>query len=183
MRQREFVEGSPFFIIKINSQNDKSTYATKCNRTAIPAFSSSRMRYHLLFFALSEPKFLKFLLIISTLLREGSCSPGYLSDLLSEMVKVIDGLAQGCQAKFWKMRIELDGEYFYLQDFVDDQVLIATCRFHIQYIQRKLTGTYEKWGLNINIDSPSPLENQKNIEFKGKMIGNVKEYKYLLGSS
>lgn len=49
------------------------------------------------------------------------------------------------------MGTEVD-EYLNKLLFADDQVLIGADRYYIKYMLRKVTGTYDKWGIRINFD-------------------------------
>lgn len=119
----------------------------------------------------------------------------------SEPFQTTKGLKQGCclsptlfkiyaqQAlnnwtrKCSKMGVEI-GEYcLYTLLFADDQVVIASDQEDVEYMTRKLTEEYSKWGLNMNLGKTEFLEVGGNLTTdlqlgSGKVRG-VKEYKYL----
>ena len=71
----------------------------------------------------------------------------------------------------------------YTLQFADDQVVLAEDKEDLEYMTRKLKETYEKWGLNINLNktkyfciggTPNNLKLDKDNE-----IEFCQEYKYL----
>jgi hypothetical protein len=50
------------------------------------------------------------------------------------------------------MRIPLDTITLYTIHFADDQVVLAGDKEDLEYMTRKLRGTYEKWGFDMNLN-------------------------------
>lgn len=85
-------------------------------------------------------------------------------------------------AKCRTMRIHVRYKFLHTLLFSDDQVVIATDEDDINYVIRKLTETYEKWGLIINFDMTKYLaigENIEPLDINGNRIDECRAYKYL----
>ncbi|KAF2886445.1 hypothetical protein ILUMI_19728, partial [Ignelater luminosus] len=65
--------------------------------------------------------------------------------------------------------------------FVDDQVLIANDKNNADYMFRKVSTEYEKWGLKINMDKTEYLRigDQEDPKLEIRHIKETKEFKYL----
>ena len=50
------------------------------------------------------------------------------------------------------MRIPLENTTLYTLQFADDQVVLVGDKEDLEYMTRKLKGTYEKWGLDMNLN-------------------------------
>jgi len=50
------------------------------------------------------------------------------------------------------MRITLENITLYTLQFADDQVVLARDKDDLQYMTRQLKETYEKWGLDLNLN-------------------------------
>lgn len=80
------------------------------------------------------------------------------------------------------MGINIDDETLHTLLFADDQIIIAEDEDDINYTMRKLTETYEKWGLKINFDKTKYIVvggNGRDLHIDGKVIKACREYKYL----
>jgi len=118
----------------------------------------------------------------------------------SDPFPVTKGLRQGCSLsptlfkiyiqealKNWRkkcagMGIQLGNHCLTNLFFADDQVVVANENEDIDYMIRKLTEEYEKWGLTINLTKTEYLkikEDQNDHQLSVKEIRNCEEYKYL----
>jgi hypothetical protein len=114
--------------------------------------------------------------IITKGLRQGCC----LSPTLFKIY--IDKVLQEWQVKCRSMGVDVNGEYLYSLLFADDQVVIALDEDDSNYMMRKLTETYEKWGLKINFDKTKYLViggEGKDMDVNGKTVKVCREFKYL----
>ena len=86
------------------------------------------------------------------------------------------------------MGIKIEERFLHTLLFADDQVVIAGDEFDTQYLMRKLTETFEKWGLKINYDKTKYLvaggdavagKDVKDLVVDNKIIKGCEEVKYL----
>jgi len=79
--------------------------------------------------------------------------------------------------------IPLENTTLYTLQFSDDQVVLAGDKEDLEYITRKLKETYEKWGLDMNLNKTKYLcigETHSNLKLdKNSEIESCQEYKYL----
>ena len=79
--------------------------------------------------------------------------------------------------------IPLENTTLYTLQFSDDQVVLAGDKEDLEYITRKLKETYEKWGLDMNLNKTKYLcigETHSNLKLdKDSEIESCQEYKYL----
>jgi len=50
------------------------------------------------------------------------------------------------------MGIPLENTTLYTLQFADDQVVLAGDKLDVEYMRRKLKETYDKWGLDMNLN-------------------------------
>ena len=71
----------------------------------------------------------------------------------------------------------------YTLQFADDQGVVAGDKGDLEYMTRKLKETYEKWGLDVNLNKTKYLfteETHSNLKLdKDSEIEFCQEYKYL----
>jgi len=81
------------------------------------------------------------------------------------------------------MGIPLENTSLYTLQFADDQVVLAGDKEHLEYMMRKLKETYEKWGLDMNLNKTKYLrigEMHSNLKLdKDIEIEFCQKYKYL----
>jgi hypothetical protein len=120
-------------------------------------------------------------------LCKGSSSKIKVGNLITKGFKVTKGLRQGCSLsptlfkiyqervlRNWKrkcqpMGIPIQNTYLYSLNFADDQVLLAQDH-DMEYMARKLTEEYEKWGLTINLEKNKHAcvgEGKESLKFDG----------------
>jgi hypothetical protein len=56
------------------------------------------------------------------------------------------------KSKFHGMGVPLENITLYTLQFADDKVVLAGDKEDLEYMTRKLKETYEKWGLDLNLD-------------------------------
>ena len=120
------------------------------------------------------------LFTVSKGLKQGCClSPSlfkiYIQEALTEWRKRVAGMG----IKFSRDR----NQSLYSLLFADDQVVIANDEYDMNFMVRKLTDDYEKWGLKINTNKTEYLvigENDSDPEVEiNTSIKKCNEYKYL----
>ena len=81
------------------------------------------------------------------------------------------------------MGIPLENTTLYTLQFADDQVVLAGDKADLEYMTRELKETYEKWGLDMNLNKAKYLctgEMHNNLKLdKDGEIEFCQEYKYL----
>jgi len=81
------------------------------------------------------------------------------------------------------MGIPLENTTLYTLQFADDQVVLAGGKEDLEYMTRKLKETYEKWGLDMNLNETKYLcigQTHRNLKLdKNSEIECCQEYKYL----
>jgi len=81
------------------------------------------------------------------------------------------------------MGVPLENITLYTLQFADDQVVLAWGKEDLEYMTRNLKETYEKWGLDMNLNKTKYLcigETQNNLKLdKDNEIEFCQEYKYL----
>jgi len=124
-----------------------------------------------------------------------------IGNILSHSFNITKGLRQGCcisptlfkiyiqkALEEWKhkcsgMGIPLQNTTFYTLQFADDQVVLAGDKEDLEYVMRKLKETYEKWGLDMNLNKTKYLctgDTHSNLKLdKDSKIEFCQEYKYL----
>lgn len=55
------------------------------------------------------------------------------------------------------MGIDANGTHLFTLQFADDQVLLAENRDNLEYMTRKLSEEYNKWGLSMNVSKTKYL--------------------------
>jgi len=93
--------------------------------------------------------------------------------------KVLDEWKRKCHG----MGVPLENITLYTLQFADDQVVLAWGKEDLEYMTRNLKETYEKWGLDMNLNKTKYLcigETQNNLKLdKDNEIEFCQEYKYL----
>jgi len=81
------------------------------------------------------------------------------------------------------MGISLENTTLYTLQFADDQVVLVGDKEYLEYMTRTLKETYEKWGLDTNLNKTKYLrfgETHNNLKLdKNSEIESCQEYKYL----
>jgi len=81
------------------------------------------------------------------------------------------------------MGIPLENTTLCTLQFADDQVVLAGNKEDLEYMACKLKETYEKWGLDMNLNKTKYLcigEMHSNLKLdKDREIESCQEYKYL----
>ena len=120
---------------------------------------------------------------------------------LSYPFNITKGLHQGCcisptlfrifiqkALEEWKrkcsgMGIPLENTTLYTFQSADDQIVLAGDKEDLEYTTRKLKETYDKWGLDMNLNKTKYLctgETHSNLKLdKDSKIEFCQEYKYL----
>jgi len=120
---------------------------------------------------------------------------------LSNPFNITKGLRQGCcisptlfkiyirkaleewRRKCHGMGAPLKNTTLYTLQFADDQVVLAGDKEDLEYMTRKLKETYEKWGLDMNLNETKYLyigETQNNLKLdKDYEIEFYQDYKFL----
>ena len=124
-----------------------------------------------------------------------------IGNTLTHPFNITKGLRQGCcisrtlfkiyirkALEEWKLKchgvgIPLENTTLYTLQFADDQVVLAEDKEDLEYMTRKLIKTYEKWGLDMNLNKTKYLwigGTQNNLKLdKKNEIEFRQEYKYL----
>jgi len=124
-----------------------------------------------------------------------------IGNILSQPCNITKGLRHGCcifptlfkiyirkALEEWKhkcsgMGIPLENTTLYTLQFADDQVVLAGDKEDLDYMTRKLKETYEKWGLDMNLNKTEYLcigETHNNLKLdKDSEIEFCQVYKYL----
>jgi len=76
-----------------------------------------------------------------------------ISTCLSPLVKALEELKRKCSG----MGIPLENTTLYTLQFADDQVVLPSDKEDLEYMTRKLKETYEKWGLDMNLNKTKYL--------------------------
>jgi len=76
-----------------------------------------------------------------------------ISTCLSLLVKALEEWKCKCS----RMGIPLENTTLYTFQFADDQVVLAGDKEDLEYMMRKLKETYEKWGLDMNLNKTKYL--------------------------
>ena len=122
-------------------------------------------------------------------------------NILSHPFNITKGLLQGCcisstlfkiyirkVLEEWKckcsgMGIPLENATLYTRQFADDQVFSAGDKEDLEYMMCKFKKTYEKWGLDMNLNKTKYLcigETDSNLKLdEDSEIQFCQEYKYL----
>ena len=81
------------------------------------------------------------------------------------------------------MRIPLENTTLYTLQFADDQVVLAGDKEDLECMTRKLKETYEKWGLDMNLNKTKYLcigQTHSNLKLgKDSVTESCQEYKCL----
>jgi len=131
----------------------------------------------------------------------GNTAEVKIGNVLSHPFNITKGLRQGCcisptlfkiyirkaledvKRKCSRMGIPLENTTLYTLQFVDDQVVLAGDKEDLEYMTYKLKETYEKWGLDMNLNKTKYLcigETHINLKLdKDSEIEFCQEYKYL----
>jgi hypothetical protein len=104
-----------------------------------------------------------------------STSQVKIGNKLSDPFNITKGLRQGCcisptlfkiyirnaleewKSKCHRMGIPLENTTLYTLQFADDQVNLAGDKEDLEYMTHKLKQTYEKWGLDMNLNKTKYL--------------------------
>jgi len=131
----------------------------------------------------------------------GNSAQVKIGNILSHPFNITKRLRQGCcifptlfkiyirkaleewKRKCFGMGITLENTTFYTLQFADDQVILTGDKEDLEYMTRKLKGTYEKWGLDMNLNKTKYLcigETHSNLKLdKDSEIEFCQEYKYV----
>jgi len=131
----------------------------------------------------------------------GNTAQVKIRNILSHPFNITKELRQGCcisptlfkiyirkaleewKRKCSRMGIPLENITLCTHQFADDQVVLAGDKGDLEYVTRKLKETYEKWGLDMNLNKTKYLcigESHSNLKLdKDSEIQFCQEYKYL----
>jgi len=131
----------------------------------------------------------------------GNTAQVKIGNILAHPFNITKGLRQGCcisptlfkiylrkALEEWKrkcsgMCIPLESKTLCNLQFADDQVVLSGDKEDLEYMTRKLKETYEKWGLDMNLNKTKYLcigETDSNLKlYKDSEIEFCQKYKYL----